>query len=540
MSQAALQWRGADLEQSAQDDASALTLEARRLAELAGEFSLFGLRLDQLRFDDEPADAGTSAETDYRLVNLTEPAPANDAARAFPELPRRGLHVDPRLPRQLVQALDWVAVVLTAEVAARWGTGAGLADLNIAAAAAFLLSAGCLKAGMWLTESYRDTPATARAERGLGGLTLGAMLGLIVANAMAPDVRAAGALSATLPMAAMLMAGIHAAFAVWTRAAHAKGVFAETVLLIGATDAAARLAERAAKTGDARIVAIVDDRLTRAPRTIGGVVVSGDLDAALRWDGLPHIDRLVITVTQKAETRVHDIIERLRAAPNRVDLLMDFQMQTVRGRGFDRLGGAAVARISGRPHNGGRALIKRAQDLIIGGALTVFLAPAIALIAMAIKLESRGPVFTRLSRHGFNNRIIGVAHFRTTRMEDQALTRVGAFLRDSGLEELPMLLNVMCGDMSLVGPRPHAVGMMADEREFSHIIAEYAHRHRVKPGVTGWAQINGAVGPMDTPSAVRKRVRFDLEYVSRASLWFDLQILLRAAPSMLNARKSAR
>src|SRR5262249_10871113 len=159
--------------------------------------------------------------------------------------------------------------------------------------AAFLISAGCLKVGMWLTESYRSAPAHARAERGLGGLTLGAIMGLVAANALAPDARAAGALSASLPFAAMLMAGVHAAFAVWTRAAHRKGIFAETVLLIGATEAAARLAERAAKTGDARIVAVVDDRVERAPRTIGGLVVSGDLESALRWEGLPHIDRIV-------------------------------------------------------------------------------------------------------------------------------------------------------------------------------------------------------------------------------------------------------
>src|SRR5262249_13866495 len=157
--------------------------------------------------------------------------------------------------------------------------------------------------------------------------------------------------------------GVHAAVAVWARAAHRMGLFAETVLLVGATDAAARLVERAAKTGEARIVAVVDDRLSRAPRMIGGVVVICDLEAALAWEGLPHIDRVVITVTQKAETRVREIIERLRVTPNRIDLLIDFQANMVRGRGFDRLGGAAVACVSGRPRNGQRALIKRVQDV---------------------------------------------------------------------------------------------------------------------------------------------------------------------------------
>jgi exopolysaccharide biosynthesis polyprenyl glycosylphosphotransferase len=534
------------LEQPDQAYGSTLALEARRLADLAGQFALFGLRLDQL-----DVDADSVSDDGYHIATMAPPAPANDTGRVFPSLPRRGWHIDPRLPTQIIQGFDWIAVVLTAEVAAHWGAGAGLGELNIAAATAFLAAAGCLKVGMWLTESYRGAPAHARAERGLGGLTLGAILGLIAANLLAPDARAAGALSASLPFAAMLMAGVHAAFAVWTRAAHRQGMFAETVLLIGATDAAARLAERAAKTGDARIVAVVDDRLERAPRTIGGVVVSGDLDAALTWDGLPNVDRIVITVTQKAETRVRDIIERLRVVPNRVDLLMDFQTQTVRGRGFERLGGAAVACISGRPHHGRRALVKRVQDLALGTMLAgASFIPAL-LIAAAVKLDSPGPVFYRQRRHGFNNRIITVLKFRTMRHDpgapfrqvcanDPRITRIGQFLRKTGLDELPLLFNVLGGDMSLVGPRPHAIGMKADEREFSHIIAEYAHRHRVKPGITGWAQVNGARGALSTPAAVRKRVRLDLEYVSRTSLWFDLQILLRAALSLFADRKPAR
>jgi exopolysaccharide biosynthesis polyprenyl glycosylphosphotransferase len=547
MSQAALQWRGADLEHSAASEAPTLAREARRLAEMAGQFALFGLRLDQLEAGQDEA-----VEIAYQPVAASAVrANTDDAARTFPSLPRRGVHIDPRLPMQIVRALDWIAVALTAELAARWGAGAGLAELNIAAAAAFLISAGCLKVGMWLTESYRGAPANARAERGLGGLTLGAILGLIAANALAPDARASAALSASLPFAAMLMAGVHAAFAVWTRAAHRKGMFAETVLLIGATDAAARLAERAAKTGDARIVAVVDDRLERAPRTIGGVVVSGDLETALAWDGLPNIDRIVITVTQKAESRVRDIIERLRVIPNRVDLLMDFETRTVRGRGFERLGGAAVACISGRPHHGRRALVKRAEDLILAAALAaVFIVPAL-FIAAAVKLDSRGPVFYRQRRHGFNNRVITVLKFRTMRHDpgapfrqvcanDPRITRIGQFLRRTSLDELPQLLNVLRGDMSLVGPRPHAIGMKSEERELSHIIAEYAHRHRVKPGITGWAQVNGSRGALSCPAAVRKRVRLDLEYVSRASLWFDLQILLRTAPSLLGDNKATR
>jgi len=533
MSQTAWQRRGAELEQSEAQHGALVIQEAERLAALAAEFALFGLRIGPIDLGEDELTPVKTADAGYRLATSDNKPPANDttASRQFPKLERRGLHIDPRLPVQIIKGFDWLAVAFAAEIAARWGAGAGLANLNIGAGVIFLASAVCLKVGMWLTESYRATPANAHAERGLGGLTLGAILGIIIANAFAPDARSAGALSASLPLIAMGMAGVHAALAVWTRAAHRKGVFAETVLLVGATDAATRLAERAAKTGDARIVAVVDDRLARAPRLVSGVMVSGDLEAALAWEGLAHVDRIVITVTQKAETRVRDIIERLRVVPNRVDLLMDFQNQAVRGRGFDRLGGAAVACISGRPHNGRRALIKRAQDLLLGALLASLLAPLLLTITIALKLEDGGPVFTRERRHGLNNRNIDVLHFRTTRQG--RLTRVGAFLTRARLDELPAILNVLGGDMSLVGPRPHAIGLKAEHRNFSQIIAEYAYRHRVKPGIFGWAELNGAHGPMRTPAQVRKRVRLDLEYVSRASLWFDLQIVLRTVPLLL-------
>jgi exopolysaccharide biosynthesis polyprenyl glycosylphosphotransferase len=522
MSQAALQRHGADLDQNAGTDASLVRREAGRLADLAAEFALFGLRLDQL-------DVDGMSDAAYRVAAEITETPANDVnvPRAFPVLRKRGLHIDPRLPTQFVQVFDWIAVIIAAEATARWGAGVGLTGLSIGAAVAYLASAGCLKIGMWLTESYRGAPANARAERGLGGLTLGAILGLIAANALAPDARAAGALSATLPFAAMLMAGVHAALAIWTRAAHRKGVFAETVLLIGATDAAARLAERAAKTGDARIVAVVDDRLARAPRVIGGVVVGGDIESALAWEGLPHVDRVVITVTQKAETRVRAMIERLRIIPNRVDLLLDFEAHTVRGRGFERLSGAAVACVSGRARNGRRALIKRIEDIVLGGALAVILAAPALIIAAAIKLESPGPALYRQRRHGFNNRTFTVLKFRSMQAGSTNITRVGKLLRQTGFDNLPQLLNVVQGDMSLVGPRPHAIGMRTANRNLDEIIAEYAHRHRVKPGITGWAQIHGVRGAIETPMGLRKRVRLDLEYVARASLWFDLQILLR-------------
>ncbi|HRO03993.1 MAG TPA: exopolysaccharide biosynthesis polyprenyl glycosylphosphotransferase, partial [Terricaulis sp.] len=275
------------------------------------------------------------------------------------------------------------------------------------------------------------------------------------------------------------------------------------------------------------------------------------IDDLMAWEGLPNVDRIVITVTQKAEARVRAMIERLRIAPNRVDLLLDYQTHSVRGRGAERFSGAAVACVSGRPRNFARIAAKRVQDVSLSLALLALFALPMAAIALAIRLDSKGPALYRQRRHGFNNRPITILKFRSMQhapgaplkqveANDPRVTRIGRWLRRTSLDELPQLFNVLTGEMSLVGPRPHAIGMKAADRELTHIVAEYAHRHQVKPGLTGWAQVNGSRGPVDTAAALRRRVRLDLEYVSRASLWFDIQILLRTAPALLGDTKAIR
>ena len=524
-------------------------VEAARLAELAGAFGLFGLAIEQ------PEDAFEPADLAYRAYAIADAAPANDHAAAerqpAPELRRRGAYVAPRAAIGLIQAIDWAVVALAAEFAARWGTGVSLAELSLGQAMVFVVSALTLKGGLWITESYRVPLARLRPERGIGGLALGAIVGVIVANVLAFDARAAAALAATLPIAAILLGSVHAALAVWIGAAHRAGLFAETIVLVGANDTAKRFAARATKTGEARIVAIFDDRDARTPIHIGDIPVAGGLDAMLAWEGLPNIDRIVIALPQAADARVRATIEALRSLPNRVDLLFDFDINDVRGRHAEHFAGAAIACVSGRPHCARRAFVKRAQDIVLAATLLAAFAPPMFAIAVAIKLDSKGPALYRQRRHGFNNRVMTILKFRTLRHDpsapfrqvragDPRITRIGGWLRRTGLDELPLLLNVLAGEMSLVGPRPHAVGMKAARREPHQIVAEYAHRHRVKPGMTGWAQVNGATGPLATAAAVRKRLRFDLDYVANCSLWLDLQILWRTVPALFSAdRKQA-
>ncbi len=558
MSQRALRLPSPNLDQPAGEErvshdradtaATQSAREAAALAALAGQFGLFGLNLV---LDWNEAWEG-SAEAPYRIdEGMAEPANDTSPRAPFPAIPAARWRMDPRLALGLIPATDWVVVALAAQVAALWGAGASLLDLAIGQAMTFLLGALSLKVGLWLTESYRAGPARIRPGRGLGGLALGAIIGILVANTSAPDARSAAALAATLPFAAMLLAGVQAALALWIAAAHRNGVFSETIVLVGATNSAERLAKRLGRGGEAHIVAVVDDRLARAPSRLHSIPVTGNVDDLLAWADLPHVDRIVIAVPQKAEARVRGIIERMRTLPNRVDLLLDYDATSISGRGFDKLSGAALACVSGRPRSTARMLLKRAQDVALGSALALAFALPMLAIALAIKFDSRGPVLYRQRRHGFNNRVITVLKFRTMKHEpgaplrqvtanDPRVTRLGRFLRRTSLDELPQLFNVLKGEMSLVGPRPHAIGMKAAERDLQDIVAEYAHRHRVKPGITGWAQVNGSRGPIETPAAVRTRLKLDLEYVARASLWFDLQILLRTIPSLFGDRKATR
>jgi exopolysaccharide biosynthesis polyprenyl glycosylphosphotransferase len=170
----------------------------------------------------------------------------------------------------------------------------------------------------------------------------------------------------------------------------------------------------------------------------------------------------------------------------------------------------------------------------------LLVAPLMLIISAAIKLESPGPVLFRQQRIGFNDHLIEVWKFRTMRMEcadadakqqttrrDPRVTRIGRFLRKSSLDELPQLFNVLRGDMSIVGPRPHARATSAEGKLFQEVVDRYAARHRVKPGITGWAQVNGWRGETDKVNKIRTRVAFDLYYIDNWSVWFDLYIILR-------------
>jgi exopolysaccharide biosynthesis polyprenyl glycosylphosphotransferase len=261
----------------------------------------------------------------------------------------------------------------------------------------------------------------------------------------------------------------------------------------------------------------------------------------------------VITVTSTAQARVRGLVERLRVLPNEITLFVDLGGEAGPNAVLERLADIPLAQISGARIDDRRALIKRAQDLVIGSLALVLAAPIMAGVALAIRLDSPGPVLFRQRRQGFNNEEIVVWKFRSMRHDlrderserqvftgDPRVTRVGGFIRKTSLDELPQIINVLAGEMSLVGPRPHSPTMKTGEVESARLVAEYAHRHRMKPGMTGWAAIKGSRGPVDTPERVKRRVALDIEYIERQSFWLDMFIMAMTLPCLLGDRRAAR
>ena len=196
-------------------------------------------------------------------------------------------------------------------------------------------------------------------------------------------------------------------------------------------------------------------------------------------------------------------------------------------------------------------VVKSAFDRVVSALLIVLLAPVMLAVALAVRLESKGPALFRQKRYGFNNELIEVYKFRSmyvdrcdanaTRLvtkDDPRVTRVGRIIRKTSLDELPQLFNVLKGQLSLVGPRPHALQAKAEDKLYDDVVDGYFARHRVKPGITGWAQINGWRGETDTREKIERRVEHDLYYIENWSIWFDIYILAMTPIALADSRSA--
>jgi len=256
-------------------------------------------------------------------------------------------------------------------------------------------------------------------------------------------------------------------------------------------------------------------------------------------DVAPHADEhgvkeIYITLPLGSQPRIVELLEQVQGTTASIYFVPDvFGISIIQGR-LEDMNGVPVVGICETPFQGTNELVKRISDVLISSLIVALISPLLIAIAIGVKLSSPGPVIFRQRRNGLDGGEIIVYKFRTMRAQDDGavvpqatkndprVTRFGAFLRRTSLDELPQFFNVLQGSMSIVGPRPHAV---AHNEEYKRIIKAYMVRHKVKPGITGWAQVNGQRGETDTIEKMRARVEYDLEYLRNWSIGLDLRII---------------
>lgn len=290
---------------------------------------------------------------------------------------------------------------------------------------------------------------------------------------------------------------------------------------------------------DIRICGIFDDRTDeRSPDLVAGYPKLGTVPELVEFARSARLDMLIVSLPLTAGGRVREMLKKLWVLPVDIRLSAHTNKMAFKQRAFSYIGAMPFVKLADRPISGWHFVRKRIFDTIISATLLILLMPLMVVTAIAIKLDSKGPVFFRQKRHGFNNEIIDVWKFRSMYSDkcdpaakvvvtksDSRVTHVGAFIRKTSLDELPQLWNVLLGELSLVGPRPHAVHAHLENQPWNEVVDGYFARHRVKPGVTGWAQINGWRGEVDNVEKIKKRTDYDLYYIENWSLAFDLYIL---------------
>ncbi|WP_182178598.1 undecaprenyl-phosphate glucose phosphotransferase [Methylobacterium radiotolerans] len=289
-----------------------------------------------------------------------------------------------------------------------------------------------------------------------------------------------------------------------------------------------------------RIVGVFDDRnADRSSDVVAGHPKLGNVDDLVAYARHARLDLIVFTIPITAEARILQMLAKLWVLPIDIRLSAHAAKLRLRPRSYSYLGSVPVLDVFDRPIADWDVVVKALFDRCVGLMMLLALSPLMLAIALAVKLTSRGPVLFRQKRHGFNNELIEVYKFRSMYVDqcdagaarmvtrgDPRVTPVGRFIRKTSLDELPQLFNVLMGDLSLVGPRPHALQAKAANTLYDQVVDGYFARHKVKPGITGWAQVNGWRGETDTSEKLQRRVEHDLYYIENWSVLLDLQILL--------------
>lgn len=314
------------------------------------------------------------------------------------------------------------------------------------------------------------------------------------------------------------------------------GFSTNKVAIVGATEGGANLYQQISQNQELGydFVGFFDDRKPERLFKDMDFEIEGIIDSAVQRAKNGEIDVLFIALPLKAEKRIADILLKLGDTTVDVHFIPDFLLSNLVHARIEHIGNIDTLSVFESPYFGARQWVKRTEDIILSSIILLLISPLLFIIALGVKLTSKGPILFKQHRYGLAGQKINVWKFRSmyvmenketvtqaTRF-DPRVTPLGRFLRRTSLDELPQFFNVLLGDMSIVGPRPHAV---AHNEEYRQKVEFYMLRHKVKPGITGWAQINGWRGETDTLEKMEKRIEFDLQYIKNWSLIFDLKIV---------------
>ena len=333
------------------------------------------------------------------------------------------------------------------------------------------------------------------------------------------------------------------------------GKLSRRTVLVGGGPAAKQLLQDFTTQGseDLHIFGIFDDRTDeRSPDMVEGFPKLGTVDDLVAFARANPLDLVIFTLPISAEQRLLTMLRKLWVLPVDIRLAAHMNKLRFRPRAYSYIGKVPVIDLFDKPLAEWDIVLKTAFDRVVGALCLLALSPVMLMVALAVKLDSAGPALFRQKRYGFNNELIEVFKFRSMYTEqldikadklvtknDPRVTRVGRIIRKASLDELPQLFNVVFkGNLSLVGPRPHAVNAKAAAALYDEVVDGYFARHRVRPGITGWAQINGWRGETDTSEKIQKRVECDLFYIENWSIFLDMYVLAATPLSLVKTRNA--
>jgi Undecaprenyl-phosphate glucose phosphotransferase len=327
-------------------------------------------------------------------------------------------------------------------------------------------------------------------------------------------------------------------------------------IVVGSDQTGEKLIEalKTQEDSDIHVLGVFDDRNdSRVLETCAGSPKLGKVDDIVEFARRTRVDLVLFALPISAETRILEMLKKLWVLPVDIRLSAHTNKLRFRPRSYSYLGKVPTLDVFEAPITDWDLVMKWLFDHVVGAIILLLASPLMALVALAVRLDSPGPALFRQKRFGFNNERIDVFKFRSlyhdqadplavkvVTKNDSRVTRVGRFIRKTSLDELPQLFNVVFkSNLSLVGPRPHAVQGKLQSRLFDEAVDGYFARHRVKPGITGWAQINGWRGEVDSEEKIQKRVEFDLYYIENWSVLFDLYILLKTPLALMTKNDNA-